>query len=558
MRVIVRSAPVPPANDDQLRLLAPETSRWDELGGNLVALIDTMTRRRPWDARPPFQIVTQPAWDPRRSMTASLFCHTAVVFLLFNLTALLRFAGDDDHPQHARLDTQRLQWYVMSDQLPAIGDSSKDRKTPAAKGAKHKADARPNVHHPQKIVSSPENPDNNAQTIVQPDVPKIKLTQNLALPNLVMWQDIERPAPPVDLVKAPLRVPAELVKHDVPLPPELPNLERKLGDLKVAASLAPLPAPALPVEPATTAAGNTPPAPAPAPAPPEPPPPDTSAIGGGAEAEARIRKVVVLNATPAPPPPGPIDVPKGNRAGAFNAGPDATPAPESGAKSPGAGGPANDAAAHAGNDARRDLATGLHIPGLSISGNGAPTAAAIVNGPPRAVLPRPTTPAAPTSPDVGSTRPKPAPIHPDIPDSGFPPGKRIYTVFLNMPSLTSATNASWLMRFAELEVRPAGTPEVAISAPVATHKVDPGYEPDAARERIEGKVQLHVIIRRDGHVDTVEVLHSLDPRLDQRAINAFLKWHFQPALREGVPVDLEAVIEIPFTLPAVRHDFAPH
>jgi TonB family protein len=141
----------------------------------------------------------------------------------------------------------------------------------------------------------------------------------------------------------------------------------------------------------------------------------------------------------------------------------------------------------------------------------------------------------------------------NVPEPGFPPGKRVYTVFINMPNLGSSTSGSWLMRFAELQVHPNGQPQVEISAPVATHKVDPGYEPDAAREKIQGKVRLHAIIRRDGRVDTVEVLKSLDPRLDQRAITALMKWHFQPSLREGVPVDLEAVIEIPFSLPDPRY-----
>jgi TonB family protein len=336
-----------------------------------------------------------------------------------------------------------------------------------------------------------------------------------------------------------------LVKRNVPLPEEVPNLERKLGDLKVASAVVTTPTPSLPVEPATTAAGNTPPAPPAAELP--PPPPDPSAVSGGAEAEARIRRLVVLNANPAPPK-GPIDVPAGNRAGVFSLGPDvgaATPAPAGDS-------PAGSAAP------KRDLGA-LRLPGVSVSGSGAPAGAPVVSGPPRAALPAapgaPLDPRAltshPTRPSVGSyeeSRNKPEP--------GFPEGKRVYTVFINMPNLSSSTGGSWLMRFAELEIRPAGTPDVEISAPVATHKVDPGYEPDAARERIEGKVRLHVIIRRDGRVDTVEVIHSLDPRLDQRAIEALRKWHFQPALRQGVPVDLEAVVEIPFSLPKLLHDFA--
>jgi TonB family protein len=38
----------------------------------------------------------------------------------------------------------------------------------------------------------------------------------------------------------------------------------------------------------------------------------------------------------------------------------------------------------------------------------------------------------------------------------------------------------------------------------------------------------------------------VDPLLDQNAIEALARWQFRPATREGQPVDLEAVIHIPF------------
>jgi len=119
-----------------------------------------------------------------------------------------------------------------------------------------------------------------------------------------------------------------------------------------------------------------------------------------------------------------------------------------------------------------------------------------------------------------------------------------------MPNLSSGGGGSWVLRFAELELR-APVDQIEIAAPVAMRKIDPGYAPEARREKIEGQVKLHAIIRRDGRVERVEVLHSLDSRLDQRAVEALLRWEFQPALRQGLPVDLEAVIEIPFKLPAV-------
>jgi len=52
MRVIVRSAPVHPVDEEEVRLLTPETSRWEELSSNLVALVAAATGRPQWDARP--------------------------------------------------------------------------------------------------------------------------------------------------------------------------------------------------------------------------------------------------------------------------------------------------------------------------------------------------------------------------------------------------------------------------------------------------------------------------------------------------------------------------
>jgi TonB family protein len=554
MRVIVRKAPAPPDSGKELSLLTPEINRWDELGSNLVALLASVAVSPRWDARPPFAIALQPRWDPRRSMTASVFCHVAVAFLLLNLTALLRFTGNGDPAKRLRLDSQRLEWYRMSDLLPSIGAKDAAEK-PQEKGGRHKAPARQgaSILHPQTEVSNPEQPDNREQTIIQPDAPKIKIAQTQPLPNIVMWQEVERPAPPVDLVKAPLRMPSELVRRNVPLPEDIPNMERRLGDLKVASALVTTPTPSLPVEPATTTTANVPPAPPAQEA--LPAPPDLGLTGSNSDTEARVRRLVVLNANPSPPK-GPIEVPAGNRAGAFSAGPgggnggtpNGTPG---GSPEGGAGGPAPAGDGTLGG--KRDLAT-LRIPGISVLGGGAAVAAPVVSAP---AAPRAPLPAAPGGPPLDvrtltsrTTRPSPGDYAEsrNKPEPGFAPGKRVYTLFLNMPNLGSSSGGgSWLLRFAELELRPGQ--QVDIAAPVAMRKVDPGYEPDAARERVEGKVRLHAIIRRDGHVDTVEVLHSVDPRLDQRAINAFLKWQFQPALRLGVPVDLEAVVEIPFSLP---------
>jgi len=67
-------------------------------------------------------------------------------------------------------------------------------------------------------------------------------------------------------------------------------------------------------------------------------------------------------------------------------------------------------------------------------------------------------------------------------------------------------------------------------------------------DRVEGKVQLGAVIHTDGYVYGITVLRGVDPRLDNSATAALRKWEFEPARRDGVPVDVDVVIEIPFRL----------
>jgi TonB family protein len=124
-------------------------------------------------------------------------------------------------------------------------------------------------------------------------------------------------------------------------------------------------------------------------------------------------------------------------------------------------------------------------------------------------------------------------------------GRIIYMVAIQMPNVTSYIG-SWTMWFADREPMPGQVREM--RPPVPTRKVDPKYVASAAAERVEGKVQLSAVIRRDGHVESVSVLQHLDDRLDFSATQALQKWEFTPAKRDGQTVDVDAIFEIPFRL----------
>jgi protein TonB len=134
----------------------------------------------------------------------------------------------------------------------------------------------------------------------------------------------------------------------------------------------------------------------------------------------------------------------------------------------------------------------------------------------------------------------------------FPSWRRVYTVYINMPNLTSQAG-SWVLRFAELGAGASTAPGGAadhypLAAPIPVKKVDPRYSPTARRMKVEGTVSLYGIIRSDGTVADVQVVRGLHDELDQNAVEAFRRWRFEPGHKNGSAVTLEVVIEIPFRL----------
>ena len=61
---------------------------------------------------------------------------------------------------------------------------------------------------------------------------------------------------------------------------------------------------------------------------------------------------------------------------------------------------------------------------------------------------------------------------------------------------------------------------------------------------------LECVVLPDGSVGNVEVVRSLDSTfgLDEEAIKSVKLWKFRPGMRQGVPVPVEVIIEVGFTL----------
>jgi TonB family protein len=140
------------------------------------------------------------------------------------------------------------------------------------------------------------------------------------------------------------------------------------------------------------------------------------------------------------------------------------------------------------------------------------------------------------------------------PERGIFGARRFYSLNLSMPNLNSA-GGSWVIRFSELkqesekhgaEYMTSNTPEGEITAPTVTRTVDPAYPLSLMRANVSGTVILYAIIHADGTVSGVRVLQRVDPRLDRFAAEAIAQWKFDPATKNGAPVDVEATFQIPF------------
>ena len=94
----------------------------------------------------------------------------------------------------------------------------------------------------------------------------------------------------------------------------------------------------------------------------------------------------------------------------------------------------------------------------------------------------------------------------------------------------------------------ASRPGPDVSAPVPTSRPEPKYTEEARKARIEGSVLLSVVVDPDGNTRNIKVVKSLDPGLDQRAIEAVSQWKFKPGQKNGTPVAVQAQIEVTFRL----------
>jgi TonB family protein len=87
-----------------------------------------------------------------------------------------------------------------------------------------------------------------------------------------------------------------------------------------------------------------------------------------------------------------------------------------------------------------------------------------------------------------------------------------------------------------------------ISAPQAISSPDPGYTEEARTAKKQGTCVLRLIVDSAGRPRDIHLVRGLGFGLDAKAIDAVQQWRFQPAMKDGKPVDVQISVEVDFHL----------
>jgi len=478
-------------------------------------------------------------WD---SMLLSLFAHGLILALL--LSVRLPKSGN----RMIDFETETITYYKVSPFFPDVApkESPHDLSNPKQKPVDFRTS--------QEVQIQPTSRSSTEIVIHQPNLRQMPALPKLLLPNLLLQSSKMDPG------REPLIVSDDVLRQlsmDIQQPASLRKLpENSTHSLVTRQPALPLPQLAAPAEPvsgslqvnqvASEHAGvqqRT------AVLPYAAPPIADSPLGFEVEKMlARGPDILVFSASPSIPN-GDIAVPKASSTGRFTGSAGQVDQPT--------------LPAGAGELSRAEVV----MPSISINNRTAPnmlgTSTAVVQTPPPKppavpVPSRPTNPSSlldflpsriPSTQSLAATRSEvlsgESPLR-DYENRGGP----VYTAAINAPNFTSK-RGSWIFRFAEHGAAPplSGTDAtVQLTAPSAIVKVDPKYTPEAVREKLEGVVVLFAVLRKDGTVDgeSVRILRKLDSRLDESAREALLSWKFKPSRRNGIAVDIQMEVSIPF------------
>jgi TonB family protein len=489
----------------------------------------------------------------RRAVLAAALWH--IVFFIFPFPSLPTMPRKN--PAFGNVE---LTWSGPINDLPLL-DMPTEKAKPTPRGEPQKplppkgADA---FHPRQRIFTDPVHPNHPRQMLVNSAAPPLppKLLPNL--PNVVQLAPVTGPARPhLQISEETLKKLRPKVRRiakvtSAPLP-DAPGMDPHFAEITMPASANGPAKPKLELNAGSAPRvaerkqnGDAGPAPEVGSA-------QSTAMNGNTST------FIALSATPAPP--APVQPPQGNLSARISISPEGKqPGVPGGSpnSAPGTNGNAKGGPESSGGSATGD--TGKDPLGVSISGGNPPAnngVSGLGGDPSKFSAPAPRPLITKTDPRAVSPEPPERTGPPDF--AALPPGakpeqifmsKKVYTLKVNMANLNSSTG-SWILNFSELRTNPdvprAVSPD--LSAPVPLKKIDPKYPPSSIADRIEGEVILYAVIRRDGSVDSIQLVQGIDEQLDANAMDALSQWKFHPASKQGQPVELEAIVHIPFHMP---------
>lgn len=480
---------------------------------------------------------------PYRAILAAVLWHVA--FILLSPLANLNLA-----PRRVEaFENTELTWSGPINDLPLLNISSAMPKPKTHGGAEKPMEAKSaDAFHPrQRIFSDSAHPTHPRQVLINsaapPKAPKILPT----LPNIVQIQQMAGPARPrleiseMTIQKLHPREKRRAAVADV-LPADVVNFEERPMDQNFALSQKAPAKPRLELNPGAVPrivkraqSGDVGPA------------PEVSDMQSRA-ANGFSSTFIALAATLAPPASN-VAPPPGNLSARITVSPEE--------KQPSAAlGTPNGAPGVGGIGAEKNSVDVSISGGNPPSNNGvsaAGAAAKISALQPRVLFSRP----AAKLPSEDLRQRTGPPNFASLPSGAKPEeifaAKHVYSLNVNMPNLNSATG-SWILNFSEMSATGSGSGANAadLAGPAPIRKVDPKYPRTLINEHVEGEVILYAVIRFDGTVDSIQLVRGIDEQLDANAMSALSQWKFRPAEKNGAPVDLEAIVHIPFRAAPTR------
>jgi len=124
-------------------------------------------------------------------------------------------------------------------------------------------------------------------------------------------------------------------------------------------------------------------------------------------------------------------------------------------------------------------------------------------------------------------------------------GRLVYAIVIPAPKLPAYTG-DWIVWFAELSQNSGDPP--AMRAPVPYRKTELSEVAPAPVANSEARIQLAAVIQPDGRFGSVTLVKGLASPISESAVADLRRWEFRPATRGGLPIGVEVVIEIPFSL----------